>query len=308
MVAAYARVLAGQSQTVLLTGEAGIGKTRLVQELTAQVQSAGGGPRVRIGESAPLAGEALAYGPFVAALGGEAGWLLTDDSAGDMLTARHRSFLRVLELLAGLAAESPLVLVLEDLHWADDSSRELLAFLMVRLRAEMVLLVGTLREEDLPGGARRWLAELERRQEVIRLRLKPLADAEIAGLVAEWLPADASADQVAAVVAAADGNPLYARELAAAGPGGQPASVTDAVLAKAAGLAEVARTVVDQVCVADGGMSHELLAASVPIAEEDLLASARQAVSSGLLVTAGDGYTFGHELIRQVLYADLLPR
>jgi DNA-binding CsgD family transcriptional regulator len=307
MSAAYVRVLAGQPQVILLTGEAGIGKTRLVQELNAQVRSDGSGTRVRIGESAPLAGAALAYGPFVAALGDEAGWLLADDSAGDMLTARHRSFLRVLELLAVLAAESPLVLVLEDLHWADESSRELLAFLAVRLRAERVMVVGTLREEDLAGSARRWLAELERRQGVTRLRLKRLADTEVAGLVAELLPTDASADQVAAVVAAADGNPLYARELAAAGPGGQPASITDAVLAKAAGLTVAARAVVDQVCVADGGMSHELLAATVEVGQERLLALARQAVSSGLLVTAGAGYVFGHELIRQVLYAHLLP-
>jgi len=66
---------------------------------------------------------------------------------------------------------------------------------------------------------------------------------------------------VAAVVGAADGNPLYARELAYADPQALPASITDAVLAKAAGLTAQARAVVDQVCVADGGMSHELLGA-----------------------------------------------
>jgi hypothetical protein len=308
LLAAYAQVGAGQSRVLLLTGAAGIGKTRLVQELCAQAASAAGGARVLVGESAPLAGAALAYGPFVAALRDQAGWLLADDGASDMLAARHRLFVRVLDLLAGLAAKSPVVLVLEDLHWADESSRELLAFLAVRLRDKPVMMIGTLREEELAGGVGRWLAELEQRPGVTRLRLRRLTDGEIAELVTDLLPAAAaSAERMAAVVAASEGNPLYARELAYAGPQALPASITDAVLAKAAGLTAQARAVVDQVCVADGGMSHDLLAATVPLPENRLLASTRRAVASGLLVTAGDGYAFGHALIRQVLYAHLLP-
>ena len=308
LLAAYARVVAGCPQVLLITGAAGIGKTRLVEELCAQAEAAAGGARVLLGESAPLAGAALAYGPFVDALRDQAGWLLADDGTPDMLAARHRLFVRVLELLTGLAGSSPVVLALEDLHWADDSSRELLAFLAVRLRDQPVMLVGTLREEELAGSVGQWLAELERRPQVTRLRLGRLADGEVAELVTGLLPADAaSADRVAAVVGAAGGNPLYARELAHAGPQALPASITDAVLAKAARLTVQARAVVDQVCVADGGMSHELLAAAVPLPEKRLLASARRAVASGLLVPADDGYAFSHALTRQVLYAHLLP-
>jgi len=189
--AACARVMAGQSQVLLITGEAGLGKTRLVEELAGQVRSAADGARVRVGESAPMAGAALAYGPFVAALGHEAGWLLADDGEGNMLAARHRLFARVLDLLAGLAARSPLVVVLEDLHWADESSRELLTFLAVRLRTERVMIVGTLREE-LTDSVRRWLTELEHRPGVTRLRLGRMPDTEIAGLVAGVMPAGAS--------------------------------------------------------------------------------------------------------------------
>jgi DNA-binding CsgD family transcriptional regulator len=305
MLAAYERAAAGQSQLLLITGAAGIGKTRLAEELAHRAGEAGA--QVLAGESAPLAGASLAYGPFVDALGDQAGWLISDDGTSDMLTARHRLFSRVLGLLAELAAGPPLVVVLEDLHWADESSRELLAFLAVRLRQARVLVVATVRDDDLDSDARRWLAELEHRPAVTRLRLTGLADAEIGELVTSLLPAGVSADQVAAVVAAAEGNPLYARELASAGAHETPASITDAVLAKAAGLPAPARVLVDQVCVADGGMSHQMVAATVPLPEEPLLASARQAVGSGLLVTSGDGYAFPHALIRQVLYAHLLP-
>jgi tetratricopeptide (TPR) repeat protein len=306
MSAAYARVMAGQSQVLLITGEAGIGKTRLVEELTSQVRPAAGGVRVRVGESAPMAGAALPYGPFVAALGNEAAWLLADDGQDNMLAARHRLFVRVFELLSSLAARSPLVVVLEDLHWADKSSRELLTFLAVRLRAERVIIVGTLRDE-LTDEVRRWLTELEHRPRVTRLRLGRMPDTEIAGLVAGVMPAGASPDHVAAVVAAADGNPLYARELANADPGGSPASITDAVLAKASALTPQARAVIDQVSVADGGMSGELLAATVKLSEARLLAAARAGVISGLLASTDDGYSFTHALIRQVIYAQTLP-
>jgi DNA-binding CsgD family transcriptional regulator len=304
MSAAYARTAAGQSQVLLVTGEAGIGKTRLVEELRDRVLS--DGAQVRVGESAPLAGATLAFGPFVAALGDLGEWLLAGDGQGDMLAARHRLFVRVLRLLAGLAARSPVVVVLEDLHWADESSRELLGFLAVRLRAEQVLVVATLRAEDLAARGQRWLAELESRANVTRLRLGPLTDAEIAGLVARMLPPGADADHVAAVVRAAEGNPLYARELTAAGPHVLPPSISEALLARVAGLDDEARAVVEQVCVVGGGLTHELLSATLGLAEEPLLAAVRQALASGLLIGGPDGYALRHEVIRKVVYTHLM--
>ena len=307
MTAVYASVAAGQPQLLLITGEAGIGKTRLIEDLARQVRSAERAAQVRIGESAPLAGAALAYGPFVAALGERAAWLLAGDEPGDVFAARHRLFERVLTLLGDLAAEAPLVLVLEDLHWADESSHELLAFLAVRLRDVPVLVVATLRDEELADETRRWLSDLERRPRVTRLRLAGLAPHEVAELVADQVPEGSGPDPVAAVVRAAEGNPLYALELAGSGARVPPASITEAVLAKAAGLPASVRAVVNQVCVADGGMSHELLAATVPLGEDDLLAAAREAVSRRLLAATADGYAFPHDLIRQVFYGQLLP-
>jgi len=305
--AAYARAAGGRAQVLLITGEAGIGKTRLIEELDALVGAPHGAAQLRIGESVPLVGSTLAYGPFVAALHDRAEWLLADDSTGDMLAARRRLFERVLWLLSDLSAQSPLVLVLEDLHWADESSRQLLAFLAVRLREQPVLVVATVRDEDLGNEAQQWLAELERCLRVTRLRLTGLSDAEVADLVADLLPAEVGADQVAAVISAAEGNPLYAQELASAGPHWPPVSIAEAVLARASGVAASVREVVDQVSVTDGEMSHELLAATVPLPEHVLLDAARQAVDLRLLVATSDGYAFPHALTRQILYAHLLP-
>ena len=308
LLASYSNALANDAQVVLITGAAGIGKTTLVEELIAAVKSAPEDVQVQVGNSAPLVGTTLAYGPFLAALGSQAvGWLLDDDSSGDLLVARHRAFLRVLELLTRLAADTPLLLVLEDLHWADQSSRELLAFLATRLRDERVLIVGTLREEELEAATQAWLTELERRPVVTRLRLGRLADSEIAELVGGLLAAEASAAELTAIVAAAAGNPLYAGELARSGSARPPASIRDAVLAQAARLAPPAYLVVNQVCVADAGMSHDLLAATVDLPEDELLAAAQLAIDTRVLVPADDGYTFGHELIRQVFYDRLAP-
>ena len=98
------------------------------------------------------------------------------------------------------------------------------------------MLVATVRDDELDDGARRWLAELERRPRVLRLRLTPLADADIAEVVADLLPTGTSPDAKTAVISAAGGNPLYARELASVGPAVVPASITDAVLAKTPGV------------------------------------------------------------------------
>jgi DNA-binding CsgD family transcriptional regulator len=305
MSAARASAFGGEPRVVLITGPAGIGKTRLAHDLRAGVADA----RVLTGESAPLAGASLAFGPFVAALGDRVDWLIEGNGpgnggAGDMLTRRHRLFGRVLGVLSSLA---PLLLVLEDLHWADDSSRELLDFLAVRLRAEPVLVVATIRDSELDSRARSWLAELERRPAVLRVRLAPMADQEISAMIADLLPPGAGPDTRAAVVSAAAGNPLYARELASAGGAATPVSIADAVLAKAAAVTEQARAVLDLVSVADGGMSHDLLAATAQLSERRLLPAIRSAVGTGLLVAVADGYEFGHTLIRLIIYRRILP-
>jgi DNA-binding CsgD family transcriptional regulator len=313
----YERAAAGQAQLLLITGEAGQGKTRLVEEL-AELAGAGGRARLRIGASVPLSGTTLAYGPFVAALRDQVHRLFAaggsrdacdsiEDGADARPATRQRLFERMLALLADLSARVPLVLVLEDLHWADASTRDLLAFLAVRLRRQHVLLVATVREEELTADARRWFAELLRCPRVTRLRLTGLADAEVAELVSALLPPGADRADVAAAVSAAEGNPLYAQELARSKRPWPPASIAEVVLARVSCVDTAVREVIDQISVTDGGMPHELLAATVPLPEHVLLTAVRRAVDQRLLVTTGDGYALPHGLIRQILYADLLP-
>jgi predicted ATPase len=114
---ALSAALGGRPGVLLVTGEAGIGKTRLVEELRALAVAGPGHVLVGLGESAPLVGVSLAYGPFVAAFPDRAQWLLADEGATDGQASRHRLFGRVLGLVSELAATgSGLVLVLEDLH------------------------------------------------------------------------------------------------------------------------------------------------------------------------------------------------
>jgi DNA-binding CsgD family transcriptional regulator len=308
---AFSRASRGQSQTLLITGEAGIGKTRFLEELTTRI-STETCAQLRIGAAVPLIGPTFPYGPFTAALRDLADWLPPDDesahhSTRDCLTARCHLFERVLALLADLAAHTPFVLVLEDLQWADGSTRDLLTFLAVRLRAEHVLLAATIREEDLTHDALRWLAELGRRPRVTRLRLGRLADGDIGELVTGLLPEPHHRHEAEAVVRAADGNPLYARELARAEAHRSPASIAETVLARVSGLDPAVQAVVHQLSVADEGMSHDLLAATVPLPEPDLLAATRRSVSLRLFVATGDVYTFAHTLTGRILYDHLLP-
>ncbi|MBW8737925.1 MAG: AAA family ATPase [Streptomyces turgidiscabies] len=306
----HERAASGRAQVLLITGEAGLGKTRLVEELGARAVAAYGGTSVRVGAAVPLSGAGLPYGPFVEALRDGAEELFADGGTCGVLTARQYAFERVLAFLSGLSDRSPLVFVLEDLHWADESTRALFAFLAVRLRRQRVLVVGTVREEDLGDDARRWFAELTCRPRVTWLRLNNLADAEIAALVAGLLAAgDGQAGEVdvAAVVSAAGGNPLYARELVRSAPHWPPLAIAEPVLARASRCEAPVREVIDQIAVADGGMSHELLAATLCRSEDTLLASVRAAVGLGLLATTYEGYAIPHGLVRRILYADLLP-
>ena len=172
---------AGGGTTALVAGEAGLGKTRLASELAARAR--GEGFEVLVGRSIDLVGTELPYLPFVEALRPLGGLPQVDaQAAGSQL----RAFQETLALLGERAAAAPVLLVLEDLHWADTSTLDLVVFLAHNLDDRRVVLLGTCRADEPASSARmRRLADGVRRSgSALLLKLGPLGREELAALLA----------------------------------------------------------------------------------------------------------------------------
>ena len=338
LLAAVDRALEGRASAVLLAGDAGVGKTRLLDELAAR--AAERGLRVLTGHCVDLGDVGLPYLPFVdllrpvaagsgqpglpALLSGRDASAVVELPAGDAADlgrplarrpvvdgGRLQLFESVAALLAELAARTPLLVVLEDVHWADRSSRELLRYLLARLAEEPVVLVASYRSDDLHRRhpLRPLLAELVRLPVVERLELAPLPDAAVGQLVRD-LAADVPDRTVEDVVARAEGNAFYAEELLAAGLAGEtlPMGLTDVLLARVEQLGEAAQQVLRVAAVAGRRVRHDLVAAVSGLPPADLEAALAEAVHHHLLVVPDDGrYRFRHALLREAVLADLLP-
>ncbi|WP_324275922.1 ATP-binding protein [Blastococcus brunescens] len=350
LLACLDRAASGRTSSVLLSGDAGVGKTRLLDELTAS--AAGRGVRVLVGHCVDLGDVGLPYLPFVdllrpvAADPGLAPTAASNPVLAALLAGRpvssppvqpvaegrdlgqplpHRAAprpvddgrLQLFESVAGLicelASDTPLLMVLEDVHWADRSSRDLLRYLLARLVDVPVSVVASYRADDLHRRhpLRPLLAELVRLPGVERLELAPLPDAEVGTLVrrlaaAGSLPESAVED----VVARAEGNAFYAEELLAAGLHGEalPLGLTDVLLARVEQRSPAAQQVLRIAAVAGRRVRHELVAAVGELAGGELEEALSEAVHHHLLVVSDDGrYRFRHALLREAVLADLLP-
>lgn len=332
LAAHVADVRCGASRTVLIAGEAGIGKSMLVAEVSAQAAAhdaivlLGGCPDIGHVPYAPIA-EAVrtlvaergatavreAAGPGAPALELLLPDLIVDgtSSPDPRFTSQGMLFEAVRRLLERLAEQAAVVLVLEDLHWADESTLALVSFL-TRTPASACLLIATYRTTDLrPGSALRTaLPELRRRQGCVGMELPPLTDDAVARMVVEELPS-ASPAFIAKIVARADGNPFFAEELLAARASQDkvPHTVRDFVLTKVESLGAPARSVLDTVAVAGRGLQHRILVAACGLSDEELAIGVRQSVEQHLLTVNADGrgYAFRHDLARQAVYDALLP-
>ncbi|HEX6016006.1 MAG TPA: ATP-binding protein [Geminicoccaceae bacterium] len=172
---------AGSGTAVLVAGEAGIGKTRLASELAARARDAGF--EVLVGRAIDLVGTELPYLPFVEALRPFGGLPQVDGQPGGW---QLRLFQDTLALLGDRAAIAPVLLVLEDLHWADTSTLDLVVFLAHNLDDRRVLLLATCRADEPASAARvRQLADGVRRSgSALLLELDPLGGEELAALLA----------------------------------------------------------------------------------------------------------------------------
>jgi ATP/maltotriose-dependent transcriptional regulator MalT len=305
----WARARGGSPATVLIGGEAGIGKTRLVRQFTAGVEA-----EVLYGGCVDLSGGGLPFAPFTAALRGHAGSpaeLLPGDVQADTDTARARLFEEVLTRFAGLCARQPVVLVIEDVHWIDRSSLDLLSFLVRNQQAAGALLcVVTYRSDELERAhpLRGSLAELDRVAWTRRLELPRLTRRAVGSLVGAIAGAEPAAGLVAEIHRRSEGNPFFAEVLLdRQDQPGLPESLQDLLLARVARLPEPTQAVLRVASAGVGQVSHELLAAASGLDNGALSAALRPAVAAGVLVVDGDGYRFRHALISEAVRDDQLP-
>jgi ATP/maltotriose-dependent transcriptional regulator MalT len=328
---------AGSARAILLGGEAGVGKTRLVNEFAARVKGAGRGAcRVLVGGCPELSSQGLLpYAPFTAALRQLVRELGADGVAAlipggnisdlarllpglgeipahaDPDTGRVRLFEQMLTLLERLADQAPLVLLIEDAHWADRSTRDLLSFLVTNVRDERVLLLITFRSDELhrTHPLRSLLADLGRMKIVTRLDLPRLSRSQVAAQLAGILGSTAEPTLVEDVYGRSSGIPLFVEAMAdfADKPWHSvPESLRDLLLTAVQKLPEESQDIL-RVASASDRASHELLAAVTGMDHAELSRALRPAVDAKVLLAEGDGYAFRHALIREAIHEDLLP-
>ncbi|MPZ94355.1 MAG: AAA family ATPase [Propionibacteriales bacterium] len=323
---------AGQPLTLLVGGDAGVGKTRLLNEFAAEAVEAGA--RVVLGQCVELGGDGLAYAPIIGVLRDLVGQLGVerlvelagpgrDALAGllpelrvsetEALGDRGRLFDTVAVLLERVAAERPLVVVLEDLHWADASTRDLLRFVARAYGNAPILVVGSYRTDELhrTHPLRAFLAELDRLRTVQRIVVPPLSVHEVSEQLAALRGQAPPADLVTRVHERTEGIPFFVEELAAAesdeSRAPMPDSLRDLLLVRFERLSDDAQQLLRLMSAGGTHVDHRVLAAVADDAAETLDHSLREAVSGNVVRVDGDGYAFRHALLREAVHDDLLP-
>jgi DNA-binding CsgD family transcriptional regulator/tetratricopeptide (TPR) repeat protein len=339
------RASSGEPLVALVGGEAGVGKTRLVEQLAVAAEAQG--VRVLHGGCVPLGEAGLPFVPITQALRGlavelepaeleavagparaelarllpEPPW--SDEAAtGSAITGAGqagpgRLFALLLGVVERLAARAPLLWVIEDLQWADRSTRELLAFLVASLRSGRVLLVGTFRSDELHRShpLRGLLGELARNRRVQRLELRRFNRAELAEQLAALSGGQPPARLVEEVYTRCEGNPFFAEELLlagvgdTAGPGGLPPSLREVLLARILRLGGRTQQLLGVAAAAGPGVTQPLLAAVTGMGEDELLEGLHEAVDQQVLLPepGGEGYVFRHALVGEAVHGELLP-
>jgi len=322
LTAAFASAVAGQPRTVFVGGDAGVGKTRLVAEFVRRVQAEIDDVLIATGLCVPVDGGGLPLGP-VAGLLRDIVRELGDEVAADVLgplaqglTGEHTKthlFESVLAAVNRLGARSPVILVVDDLQWADSSSAELLGFMVRNLLDTPVLLVGAYRSDEVgpEHELRSWLAELSRHPRVTEVHLDGLGKEELTTLVAGIVGHRPDWTLVEAVWARSQGNPFFAEELTAAGPSPSlPPELARVILTRVEGLSKRAQQVLRILALAGMATEHRLLAATAEGFDAEALdAAVAESVNHLLLEVdeTGTGYRFRHALVREAVEGSLLP-
>jgi DNA-binding CsgD family transcriptional regulator/tetratricopeptide (TPR) repeat protein len=333
---------AADPAVVVVGGEAGVGKTRLVDEFARRCRAEGA--RVLVGGCIELGEGGVPFAPVIQALRTvlrtlepetARRWIGHDHTelarllpelggppAGDgqavgpeLTSVQGRLFELLLDLLERVAGERPTVLVVEDLHWADQSTRDLLGFLVRGLRRPGMLLVLTYRADELHRRhpLRPFLAELERIGWVERVELERFDQAELIAQLTGILGEPPDADLVDEVFERGQGNPFFTEELvaaSAAGLSGQlPPTLRDTLMARIETLPDRTQHLLRVAATAGREVEHEVLAEVAGLPEAELFDALRQAISAYVLVADNEreAYAFRHALVQEAVYGELLP-
>jgi DNA-binding CsgD family transcriptional regulator len=326
------RVRTGAPGTLLIGGDAGVGKSRLLAEYVRR----GATGRVLAGGCLELGVDGLPFAPFVAVLrhllrdtgrapfdalahGGdqELARLLPElgPAPTDRREARSILFEHVLRVLSDTAGPEGTTVVVEDLHWADNATRDLLVFLIRNLDSVPVQILATYRTDDLHRRhpLRRLLPELERLPDVGRVELGPLGPAEVAAQAAAIRGRPLRNEEAAALHARSDGIPLFVESLAEqddllAAP--VPDGPRELLLGPLHRLDDRARLVAQVAAVgavSGGHIEHALLARAADLPEDGLEEALHAVVDANVLRVDGTGYRFRHALLREAVHDELLP-
>ena len=333
--AALADARDGQPRLAFVAGESGVGKSRLLGEFERRAKVLGA--RTVGGECIELGEDELPFAPLVGAVRPLA---RADDPAFDELPefargelarlapelgasaperiedregeSQRRLFDALLSLLERLGEEDGVVFWLEDIHWADRSTRAFLAFLSANIRDEKVLVVSTYRSDELHRRhpLRPLLNELERGPCASRLELPPFDRGELEAQLADILGSAPSEEVVDRLFARSEGNPLFTEELLAGGLDGRgalPPTLREALLTRLDELGVGTRQTLGLLAVASRA-DDATLAAAGSLAAPELREALREAMGSHLIRTDdSDRFGFRHALFREVVYDDLLP-
>ena len=326
----------GHGTFLLIAGEAGVGKTRLIEEAVQSVRARGGGAAtgrcLELGVSGiPFAAMRTILRDIAAAM--EVGGDLpsgidavfvpdleparsSPDRIGVMPdTSQARAFEACLDVLRRAATDRRLLVVVEDIHWADPSMLDLLAYLAQGLWETSIVLAATFRSDELHRRhpLTSFLGEVQRARSTDRIDLTRFSEDEVAEQVSAILGEDASPDLVGRVFRRSDGNAFYAEEVVAAEQGGTglPPAMRDVLLARVASLTDPARELLGIAAVGGTRVSSAVVAAVAGLEPAQLDATLREAVDRHLLRPVVDGgaddLEFRHALVQEAIYAELLP-
>src|SRR3954471_9985652 len=327
LVDAVDALAGGAGRFVALHGEPGIGQTRLLEELVRRAEQQG--HLVLQGRGAELERE-LPFGVWVDALDDHVAWLGPDrlvrmlgERVGELARVlpsapggaaalpdeRFRAHRAVAALLEGISGPRPVVVALDDLHWADGASLELLVHLLRRPPRAPVLIALAFRAGRVPPAVSAALEAADREGRLVELALEPLATGEGRALLGETLAAPVR-DELLRV---SGGNPVYLLQRARAGPGpargtaevaGVPPAVAAALGHEIAALSPGARRLAQGAAVAGDPAQLELACAAAGLAEPAALAALDELVAEDLLSPTGVArrYRFRHPLVRRAIY------